>query len=99
MCKIDFDHLRYMAAVVAQINNDSSRPTLYTITKSRLCKECHKFSNTSNLIKRIVDNERVLDVDTEICPKINIHVVKKDPLARLHVSLGRWRSHQSYFRV
>ena len=89
VCKIDFDHLRYMAAVVAQINNDSSRPTLYTITKSRLCKECHKFSNTSNLINRTVGNGRVLDVGTELRLKRNMRVVNKDSLAHLHVLLGR----------
>ena len=88
-----------MDTVVAQMNSSGSRPTLYTITKAWLCKECHKFSNTSNLIKRIVDNGRVLDVVTELHLKINIHLFRKYSLSRLHVSLGQWRSHQSCFCI
>ena len=99
MCTIDFDHLHYMDAVLAQMNSASSRPTMYTITKARLCKECRKFSNISNPINIITNNGRVLDVGTEIRLKINIHVVNKDYLTRIQVSLGRWRSHQRCFRV
>ena len=99
MCTIEFDHSRYMAAVVARMNSARPRLTLYTITKARLCKECHELSNTSNLIKIIVNNGRVLDVCNEINLKINIYLVNKYSLARLEVLFGRWRSHQSCFHV
>ena len=95
MCTIEFDHSRYMAAVVARMNSARPRLTLYTITKARLCKECHELSNTSNLIKRIVNNGRVLDVVTELFLKRNIQVVKKCSLASLHILLWWWRSLQS----
>ena len=51
----------------------------------------------SNLINRTVSNGRVLDVVTELQPKRNVHVVNKDSLAHLHVFLGWWISHQSFF--
>ena len=99
MCTIEFDLLNYMAVVVAQMNSARLRPTLYTIMKAWIFKECNKFSNTSNLIKRIVDNGRILDVGTDIFLKRNINVVNKYPLAHLHVPLGRWRSQQICFHV
>ena len=67
------------------------RPTLYTTTKA--------LSNTYNPIKKSVGNGRVLDVVTYLFLKINIYVVKKDHLARLHVLLGRWISHLSCFCI
>ena len=99
MCTIEFDLLNYMAVVVAQMNSARLRPTLYTIMKAWIFKECDKFSNTSNLIKITVGNGRVMNVVTEIFLKRNINVVNKYSFTHLLVLLGWWISHQGCFRV